>query len=96
MTVNELLVSSKEQLISLSDGYSARIYFDPFYKRWYYNLYGSDGVLLYAGIALTVDTAPLNNITPYYLSLVDKVGDDASYEPFNELGSRLGLLEVIE
>lgn len=96
MTVNELIVSSNEQLLSLSNGYSARIFFDPFYKRWYYNMYDSDGTLLYAGIALNVDTAPLKNIAPYYLALVDKASDDESYEPYNELGSRLGLLEVTE
>lgn len=96
MTINELLVSSEEQLLELTDGSTARLYFDPFYKRWYYNMYGADGELVYAGIALNPDTAPLKNIAPYYLAMVDKVADGAQYEPYNELGTRLGVLEVIE
>lgn len=96
MVLNELLVASKEQIIALSDGRAARLYFDPFYKRWYYNMYGADNEILYAGIALNPDTMPLQNISPYYLGLVDKVDDNQPYEPYNELGTRLGLLEVSE
>lgn len=94
MKVNELVVSSDEQIIALSDGKSARLYFDPFYKRWYYNMYDNENNIMYAGIALNPDTVPLKNISSYYLGLVDKMGDKEFYEPFNELGSRLGLLEV--
>ena len=96
MTINELVVSSKEQIIALSDGKSVRLYFDPFYKRWYYNMYDENNNIMYAGIALGPDTAPLKNFTPYYISMVDKMSDNKPYEPFNELGSRLGLLEVSE
>ena len=95
MVIDELVVSSDEQVIALSDGKSARLYFDPFYKRWYYNMYDNENNIMYAGIALNPDTMPLQNISPYYLGLIDKM-DDGFYEPFNELGSRLGLLEVAE
>jgi len=93
--MNELLVSPEEQVIALSDGYSAQILFDPFYKRWYYNLLKDDEIL-YAGIALTVDTRPLYKVTGYYLGIIDKVSDNTFYEPFSELGGRLGLLEITE
>lgn len=96
MIANELLVSSKEQILTLAGGKSARLYFDPFYKRWYYNLYDENNEIMYAGIALMPDTAPLKSFTPYYLALVDKMADGLTYEPYNELGSRLGLLEVSE
>lgn len=96
MTVNELLVSSEEQIVQLQDGTTARLYFDPFYKRWYYNVYDNTGEIQYAGIALDPDTAPLKNIAPHYIAMVDKMSDGLFYEPYNELGSRLGVLEVIE
>lgn len=96
MTLNELLVSSKEQILTLAGGKSARIYFDPFYKRWYYNMYNENDEIMYAGIALDPDTMPLQNISPYYIGLIDKMSDNQAYEPYNELGSRLGVIEVSE
>lgn len=95
MTVNELVVASEEQQLSLADGHVANIFFDPYYKRWYYNLY-QNGILKYAGIALDPDTAALQGFTTYYLAIIDQISDKSFYEPFNELGSRLGLLEVKE
>lgn len=93
MTIRELIVASKEQELSLGNGYNASVMFDPYYKRWYYNLYKND-VLLYAGMPLDPDTAVLLGITDYSLGLIDKVGTRVVYEPYAELGSRLGLVEL--
>lgn len=93
MTYNELVVGSKEQTLDLGEGYIAEIRFDPFYKRWYYNLY-KDDVAMYSGVALNPDTLPLNKFTTYSLGLVDKLKTKDPYEPYNELGVRLGLVEV--
>lgn len=95
MTINELVVASEEQKLSLPNGYSADIKFDPFYKRWYYNLY-QNNELLYAGIALNPDSAPLLDFTNYSLGLIDKLDSNVPYEPYSELGSRLGLIEITE
>lgn len=94
-TINELIVSSEEQTLTLLDGYSAVIKFDPIYKRWFYNLY-QGGELRFAGMALDPDTASLQGWTDYFLGVIDKVTDRFEYEPYNELGSRLGLLEIQE
>lgn len=93
MTVNELVVASEEQTLNLSYGYRAQLFFDPIYKRWYYNLYNGE-TLEYAGIALDPNTAPLAGMSNYYLGCVDKISDKSFYEPFTELGIRLGLMEV--
>lgn len=93
MLINELLVSSEEQRLTLLNGYSADIKFDPFYKRWYYNLYQGT-TLMFAGVPLIPDTFPLDGMTNYYLAVIDKLDDGLPYEPYNELGSRLGLLEI--
>jgi hypothetical protein len=93
MKITKLTVESKEQTILLSGGYSADIKFDVFYKRWYFDLY-LDGVLKRAGIALNVNTVGLFNMEPVSLGLIDIVGDKEEYEPYNELGMRLMLVEV--
>lgn len=93
MKVNLLAVSAKEQNIILQDGYSANIWFDMIYKRWFFDLYnGTD--LVYAGIALEPDTAGLLNISLYGLGLLDMAEDKEEYEPYSELGSRLALAEI--
>lgn len=93
MTLNELVVTSEEQKISLLNGYAAFIKFDPFYKRWYYDLYQGEQ-LKFAGVALNVNTLPLVTFTNYSLGLIDKQNKNTFYEPYLELGGRLGLLEV--
>lgn len=93
MTINELIVASKEQRVDLYNGVYVQLFFDPIYKRWYYNLY-ENNELKYAGIALNPGSRPLHNIASYYVGLIDKINDKTPYEPFNELGSRLGLLEI--
>lgn len=95
MTLNELVVSSKEQKLTLNNGYTAEIKFDPFYKRWYYDLYQYNE-LLYAGVALNPDSAPLMDFTDYSLGLIDKLDTKPDYEPYSELGSRLGLIEITQ
>lgn len=95
MKINELVVASEEQLLALLNGYNAEIFFDPIYKRWYYNLYEGT-TLKYAGIVLDPDTFPLLNFSDYFLGCVDKLDDKEAYEPYLELGSRLGVLEVME
>lgn len=93
MTLAELSVKSSEQTVVLQQGYEATIRFDMIYKRWFFDLY-LGGELLYAGIALTPDTYPLKDIADVSVAIVDWANDKMQYEPFNELGSRLGLLEV--
>lgn len=93
MIVNLLTVASEEKLITLQDGYVAHLRFDLVYKRWYYDLY-RDGELVYAGISLTPDSCSLLGISDYFLGLIDQVPNDQDYEPYLELGSKLGLLEV--
>lgn len=93
MNINLLSVESKEKAITLQDGYIANLRFDLVYKRWYYDLY-KDGSLIYAGMSLTPDSCSLLGIHDYCLGLVDRVPKDQDYEPYVELGSKLGLLEV--
>lgn len=94
-TVNNLIVESKEQWLSLSNDFSADIKFDYIYKRWYYDLYKND-VLVCAGIALKPDCPTLKGISGVYLSIVENNETNAEYEPFSELGGILMLLEVVE
>jgi hypothetical protein len=47
-------------------------------------------------MALNTDTSPLLNISLISLGLVDTSNDKEEYEPYNELGSRLALLEIAE
>lgn len=94
-TISELTVPSEEQTLNLLNGYTAEIKFDAVYKRWYFNLYNmNEPVAL--GIALNVDTAPLLGYVSDSLGLVDLVDDKEEYEPFDELGTRLGLVEITE
>lgn len=93
--ISELTVPSEEQTLNLLNGYTAEIKFDAVYKRWYFNLYNL-GEPVAMGIALNADTAPLLGYTNDSLGLVDSVGDKEPYEPFNELGTRLSLMEITE
>lgn len=95
MTLTDLGVVSEEQTITLQDGYSAVVRFDLIYKRWFYDLYRANE-LVYAGVALTPDTAPLNNISDVSLCLIDLVRDKEQYEPYSELGGRLALMELAD
>lgn len=93
--MNELVVASKEQTLTLLNGYSAEIKFDPFYKHWYYNLYQGD-TLMFAGVSLLPNTLPLHGITNYYLGCLYTGEPNEFYEPFDELGGLLKLIEVQE
>lgn len=96
MQMTELSVVSKEQMVHMQNGYVAVLRFDMIYKRWFYDLYRDDGTLLYAGIALPPDSAPLNGIAEESLGLVDLSEDGEEYEPYSELGGRLALMEITE
>lgn len=87
-----LSVSPKEQIVGLANGYSANLKFDPFYYRWYYDLY-LDNELVYSGIALTPDSNGLLNISKTSLGVIDTGSKHEEYEPFLELGTRLALVE---
>lgn len=93
--IYELEVASDEQSITLLNGYSANIFFDRCYKRWYYDLYNM-GELVAAGVALNANTAPLLGFTKEGLGLVDTGDKREEYEPFMELGQRLTLVEISE
>lgn len=95
MTIYELTVSSEEQIISLTGGYSAEILFDRCYKRWYYNLY-KDNELVAAGIALNPDTAPLFDFVEDSVGLANNISKGTEYEPYDELGSGLLLMELLK
>lgn len=93
--MEELVVASKEQRLTLLNGYFADIKFDPFYKRWYYDLYQGTK-LLFAGVPLVPNTLPLRGITNYYLGCLERGNPHEFYEPYDELGGRLALIEVQE
>ena len=93
--IYELTLSSEEQNITMLDGYSAEIRFDACYKRWYYNLYYY-GELIAAGAALNPDSAPLLGFTGDSLGLIDTGSKKDVYEPYEELGNRLQLVEIAE
>lgn len=95
MTFNSLGVAPKEQTLALSQDYSAEIKFDPFYFRWYCNLYSGDDIVA-AGIALDPNTAGLLDITPVCLAVYDAGNPKETYEPYEELGNRLAVIEVVE
>lgn len=94
MTITELSVGNEEQTIFLSNGYTAVLRFDMIYKRWFYDLY-RDGEIVFAGIALVPDSRPLYNMSEVSLGLVDFSDDKKEYEPYSELGARLGLMEIV-
>lgn len=96
MQMTELSVVSKEQMVHLQNGYVAVLRFDMIYKRWFYDLYRDDGTILYAGLALLPDSAPLNGISEVSVGLVDLSEDKEQYEPYSELGGRLALVEIIK
>lgn len=93
--VFELEVGSQEQSLNLLNGYSVDIFFDRCYKRWYYNLYYV-GNLVAAGVALNADTAPLLGYIKESLALAYTGDPKQEYEPFEELGQLLSLMEVSE
>lgn len=93
--IYDLTLSSEEQNVSMLDGYSAEIKFDACYKRWYYNLYYY-GEPVAMGVALNPDTAPLLDFFSDSLGLIDTGNQKEEYEPYEELGGRLKLVEIAE
>lgn len=95
MSVNSLGIAAKEQTITLANGMTAEIKFDPFYYRWYANYY-SEGELVAGGIALDPNTAGLLNILPVTLGIIDTGNPKEFYEPYEQLGNRLAVIEIVE
>ena len=95
MTINSLGIASKEQTITLSNGMMVDIKFDPFYYRWYGDYY-SDDELVAAGIALDPNTAGVLGILPVGLGIVDTGDQRETYEPYEQLGNRLAVIEIVE
>lgn len=95
MTFNSLGVVPKEQVLSLSEEHSVEIKFDPFYYRWYGNFYSGDEVVA-SGIALDPNTAGLLDIEPVCLAIYDNGNPKDKYEPYEELGDRLAVIEVVD
>lgn len=92
-TAFKLSVSSEPQTMNLNDGYTAELRFDPFYYRWFYDLYHEEE-LLYSGIALTPDSCGLLNINNISIGMVDTGVPAGTYEPYNAIGTRLNIVEV--
>lgn len=93
--MNELVISSEEQTISIRDGYKAQIKYNPFNRYWYYNLINPDGVVVAYGLALKPNTYATYKMDFPGLALVDRLqGDKTEYNPFVELGGRLMLVEL--
>lgn len=93
MTFSSLVVAPKEQKLALTETFSADIRFDPFYKRWYYNLYENNQMVA-AGITLNPDSAGLLDITKVSLGVIERNPDNEQYEPYYELGGILDLIEI--
>lgn len=95
MTYSSLGVTPQEQTLTLSENNTVEIKFDPFYFRWYGNFY-SDGVLVAAGIALDPDTAGLLNIRDVCIGILDTGDKNVAYEPYEQLGDRLAVIEIVK
>lgn len=95
MRYSSLGVVPKEQTLALSEERSVEIKFDPFYFRWYGNFY-ANGELVAAGIALDPNTAGLLDIEPVCLAIYDSGDPKVKYEPYEELGDRLAVIEVVD
>ena len=95
MIFNSLGVAPKEQTLALSEENSVEIRFDPFYYRWYGNFYAS-GALVAAGVALDPNTAGLLDILAVSIAIYDSGDPKVKYEPYEELGDRLAVIEVVD
>lgn len=93
MIITSLGVESKEQYLNLSNNISVNIRFDPFYYRWYADYY-EDGELIAAGVALDPDTFGLADIRRTYCGVIDTGNKKVSYEPYEQLGDRLAVIEI--
>lgn len=93
MNITSLGVVPGEQALNLSNNTSIDIKFDPFYYRWYANYY-EDGVLVAAGIALDPDTFGMLDIMQVSCGIVDTGNPKEKYEPYEQLGDRLAVIEI--
>lgn len=93
MEVYSLGVAPKEQTLNLSNDYSVQIKFDPFYYRWYGDFY-KEGEIVAAGIALDPNTFGLLDVETVAFGLVDTGDPKEEYEPYEQLGDRLAVIEI--
>lgn len=94
-----LVVESEEQSIVLSNGYVAELRYNVFNKYWYYNLADVEGNYIFYGMALKPDACPTYRLThnieiPKLVILDEARGSKEPYNPYVEIGGRLGLYEV--
>lgn len=93
--MNEILVESKEQRISLKNNGVAHIKYNPFNRYWYYDMYDEFGNIVAYGLALKPNTFATNRLQLGGLAVIDRLsGDKTEYNPFVELGGRLMLVEL--
>lgn len=95
MQIYSLGVQSQEQTLNLSDSTKINIRFDPFYYRWYGDYY-QDGVLVAAGIALDPNTFGCKDILGSSCGIVDIGDPKEEYEPYEQLGNRLAVIQIDE
>ena len=93
MNITSLGVASEEQALNLSDTMSVDIKFDPFYYRWYADYY-EDGELVAAGIALDPNTFGMLGILNTSCGVVDTGNPKQKYEPYEQLGDRLAVIQI--
>ncbi|MBR2008271.1 MAG: hypothetical protein IKA01_09915 [Alistipes sp.] len=94
-----LVVESEEQSIVLSNGYVAELRYNVFNKYWYYNLMDVEGNYIFYGMALKPDSCPTYRLThdasiPKLVILDEARGSKEPYNPYVEIGGRLGLYEI--
>lgn len=95
----KLNIRSEEQTITLSNGYTAELKYNVFDKYWYYNLFDIQQTPVFYGMALKPDTCATRDLTRNenipLLVMLDEVPDSKeAYNPYVEIGGRLGLYEA--
>ena len=92
----KLSIASKEQNVTIGDGYTAELRYNVFGKYWYYNLIDSGGNYLFYGLSLKPFTNALyftetSTNVPKLFVVDEAYGDKEPYNPYVELGGRLGV-----
>ena len=95
MNFTSLGVSTGEQALTLANDSVIQIKFDPFYYRWYADYYQGEE-LVASGIALDPDTAGMLGILPVSCAIIDTGNKKEQYEPYEQLGDRLAVIEIDE
>lgn len=95
--LQEIIVSPQEQILSLGI-YQIEIFYNPFNEYWYYNIM-TEGEYIIKGISLQIGATGFFGVTymkdlPYICILDKNPEDKTTYNPYTELGNRLGLYLV--